>query len=38
MFIVTGAAGGLGTVVAARLAQDGPVHALVRKQAQLDAL
>ena len=38
MMIVTGAAGGLGTAVTARLAKDGAVHALVRKQAQLDAL
>lgn len=38
MNIVTGAAGGLGTAVTARLARDGAVHALVRKQAQLDSL
>lgn len=38
MIIITGAAGGLGTAVTARLARDRKVHALVRKQSQLDAL
>ena len=38
MIIVTGAAGGLGAAVTARLARDRRVHALVRSQAQLDEL